>query len=141
MSNIKFTDTLECTASHGRLAVAAQIYDEQQKKTQAAINVEALKPSGTDFTNVWDENCPGDEYVVADLIESGIKKGQLITNANSGLSAATGADFPIGSVFLVIKDPVKGDNVEDVIKPIIVSPVEVAKLIKRVEDLEKRLKV
>lgn len=38
MPNIKFTDQLECTASHGRLAVASQIFDEALSKTQAEIN-------------------------------------------------------------------------------------------------------
>lgn len=38
MPNIKFTDQIECTASHGRLAVASQIFDEALSKTQAEIN-------------------------------------------------------------------------------------------------------
>lgn len=38
MSNIKFTDQLECTASHGRLAVTSQIYDASLSKTQEEIN-------------------------------------------------------------------------------------------------------
>lgn len=38
MPNIKFTDQLECTASHGRLAVASQIFDEALSKSQEEIN-------------------------------------------------------------------------------------------------------
>lgn len=38
MPNIKFTDQIECTASHGRLAVASQIFDEALSKSQAEIN-------------------------------------------------------------------------------------------------------
>lgn len=38
MSSILFTDTLSCTASHGRLALSEQIYDTSRGKSQAAIN-------------------------------------------------------------------------------------------------------
>lgn len=38
MATIPFTDTLSCTASHGRLALASQIYDETSQQPQAQIN-------------------------------------------------------------------------------------------------------
>lgn len=38
MATIPFTDTLSCTASHGRLALATQIYDTYLGQSQAKFN-------------------------------------------------------------------------------------------------------
>lgn len=38
MANIKFTDTLTCTAKHGILAKAKEIYDDNQSLDQTSIN-------------------------------------------------------------------------------------------------------
>lgn len=38
MADIIFTDTLKCTATHGKLAKAEQIYDDTQGKSQETIN-------------------------------------------------------------------------------------------------------
>lgn len=160
MANIKFTDTIEVTASHGRLAKAAQIYDDEQKATQAALNKKfaALK-SGTDFLNIFEENAPDGSYMVDDLIENKVTSGRIIRTANT-MIMATDYDggtryYSQGSFFIVIKDPVKGDELSDVIRPLIVNPASVAEIthelenshtnmgeiISRISALEARLKV
>lgn len=153
MSNIKFTDTLEVTASHGRLAKAAQIYDDEQKATQAALNKKFLAYTpDTDFAHVFDEQAPDPAYVVDDLIENNVKAGRIIRNVNSAFFVLdennNSTYYPVGSYFLVIKDPVKGDEINKVIRPIVASAYYTAcaikaqeSIIKRLDALEARLKV
>lgn len=124
MSNIKFTDTLECTASHGRLAVAAQIYDEQQKKTQAAINVEALKPSGTDFTKIQKVSATTQDeffkavksFPVGSVVSFDNDKGSAIELNLSFVES--NYFFCPHSLFVIIATPVMNDDYIDGVVPI-----------------------
>lgn len=124
MSNIKFTDTLECTASHGRLALATQIYDEQQKKTQAAINVEALKPSGTDFTNIKNVSATTqDEFFQA---VKNLPVGSVVSFDNDKGSAIqinlsfieSNYTYGAHSIFVISATPAMNDDYIDGVVPI-----------------------
>lgn len=113
--NIQFTDTIECTASHGRLAAASQIYDaSRSNKTQQAINTELYnRKTGTDFTAMKSFTGDGtDEFFdfVKNLpvgtlvsIDSIMKKGLYI----AGLSSRF---FYDGTIFIVNSTPSKNSS-------------------------------
>ena len=114
MANIKFTDTIEVTASHGRLAKAAQIYDDQQKATQAALNQKfAAFKSGTDFTSITDTNAEDFKSGLADLAAKKVLKGQLVRNADADWQIGEGnaLEYPTGTIFIALKDITNVTNI------------------------------
>ena len=158
MSNIQFTDTLEVTASHGRLAKAAQIYDDQQKATQAALNQKFLSYTpGTDFSNIIDTDAEDAASAINELADKHVLKGQLIRNADSDWTPGgegSACVYTQGSIFLVIKDLAKSDSpdFDEYLLPIALEASYVASAINihtvymndaisRLEALEAKLKV
>ena len=153
MANIKFTDTIEVTASHGRLAEAAQIYDDQQKATQAALNQKfAAIKSGTDFTAIYEEESPGGNESLSDLVSNKVQVGTIVRNTESSWTDGD-ITYPNNTLFLVIKDPsVNVSTWTEVLLPLIMSPDMIyaqfidmsekfSTISSRLEALEAKLKV
>lgn len=139
MSNIKFTDTLECTASHGRLAVAAQIYDEQQKKTQAAINASVLAAMPKDGQlAVFPISATSEEYIYDECKDYPIGTLLIITSSEMNLTDADGSkqSFSIGSLFYIFAQPQNNRKTLEWLQPIVNNVLEA-----RIAALEARLKV
>lgn len=148
MATIKFTDTLEVTASHGRLAKAAQIYDDQQKSTQAALNQKfAAGLSKSDLLSAIPYEAPGSEYAYEVLKDKPV--GTIFYNVNSSFAMSTAGnpndvvDFPINSYFIIIATPKEGTDktkYSEWIRPLSPSTIP-GDILTRLEALEARLKV
>lgn len=140
MANIKFTDTLEVTASHGRLAKAAQIYDDQQKSTQAALNRKFIDQIGTVDVTFFES---GNKYsdIAAEMLETFAgTKGYFFTNgANWNIDDSF---LPSGTLFYVYTELDEGIENEtcfwDYVRVLGCDP---SSLIDRISALEARLKV
>ena len=141
MANIKFTDTIEVTASHGRLAKAAQIYDDQQKATQADLNLKFKQQQGQAQLTIFES---GNKYSdIANEIKENYGGTEGYFFSNDVDWDIDGEHLPYGTLFYVYKT-IEADYIDDetifwdYIRVVGCNPTS---LITRLEALEAKLKV
>lgn len=94
MANIKFTDTLECTATHGKLAKAAQIFDDAygDGMNQSEINaaLASLAQSGGLYMAI--DNTKLTYEALTNL--ASVQKGDVYVITDSFVWGTTGKTYP-----------------------------------------------